>query len=218
MRRIPEPELMLDEAQARAYANADFSEPHDHFIRLLQHRLPELPKVGRAIDLGCGPGDISFRFGLAHPEWTIDAVDASPAMLEIGRARARDAHPRARIEFYEELLPVNQLPHDSYDLLFSNSLLHHLPNAAILWSTIQRFAAAPTRVFVMDLIRPESRDEAKALVDRYAEGEPEVLRRDFYHSLLAAYRPDEIKEQLNLAGLAPLDVEQVSDRHVIVWR
>ncbi len=34
MKRIPEPELMDGAEQASAYAEADFSEPHDHFMIL----------------------------------------------------------------------------------------------------------------------------------------------------------------------------------------
>src|SRR5690349_165975 len=36
VQRILEPELMLDPAQAQAYASADFEEPHSRFITLLR--------------------------------------------------------------------------------------------------------------------------------------------------------------------------------------
>ena len=209
---------MLDEVQARAYAEADFSEPHDRFVTLLQKRLSNLPEAGRALDLGCGPGDISFRFATALPGWSADGIDASPPMLEIARKRARGSPFETRIAFHEGLLPVEKLPRDSYELFFSNSLLHHLPDPAILWSTIDRFAGAGTRVFVMDLLRPDSPEDARALVDRYAEAEPEILRTDFYNSLLAAYRLEEIEDQLKIAGLSFFQVERISDRHVIIWK
>ena len=35
MKRVLEPELMLDEHQVRAYAEADFEIPHQDFIRRL---------------------------------------------------------------------------------------------------------------------------------------------------------------------------------------
>lgn len=209
---------MLDAAQVRAYAEADFSEPHDHFVALLQDRLSPLPETGHALDLGCGPGDISFRFAAALPGWSVDGIDASPPMLEIAKRRLRGSPLEARIAFQEGMLPVEKLPRDSYDLFFSNSLLHHLPDPAILWSTIDRFAGSESRVFVMDLLRPESQDAAKALVNRYAGAEPEVLRTDFYNSLLAAYRLEEIGDQLKLAGLSSFGVERISDRHVIIWK
>jgi len=52
MQRIPEPELMTDQEQAIAYANADFEEPHNHFITLLKEAVGgKLPESGRAVDL-----------------------------------------------------------------------------------------------------------------------------------------------------------------------
>jgi hypothetical protein len=48
-------------------------------------------------------------------------------------------------------------------------------------------------VLVMDLMRPASPAAAEALVEQYAAGEPEVLRRDFYNSLLAAFEPGEVR-------------------------
>jgi hypothetical protein len=53
-------------------------------------------------------------------------------------------------------------------------------------------------------------------VDEYAGTEPEILRRDFFNSLLAALRPEEIMELLAQAGLTPFQVEAVGDRHMIV--
>ncbi len=77
-------------------------------------------------------------------------------------------------------------------------------------------AATDVCLFVQDLMRPQSPDAARALVDRYAPGEPDVLRRDFYNSLLAAFTPDEVRAQLAAAGLDALVVEPVTDRHMTI--
>jgi len=217
MDRIPEPELMLDWDQARAYASADFEEPHSRFIALLQEKLPELPADGRALDLGCGSGDISLRFARAFSAWSVDAVDGSRAMLDHARQAADESGLTERIRFLERVLPSDSLPAKDYDLLFSNSLLHHLADPATLWSSVRACSHSTSAVFIMDLLRPANRADARALVDRYANGEPDVLRTDFYNSLLAAYRPREILELLEQSSLAHLELEVVSDRHWIVW-
>ena len=64
MQRVAEPELMLEDEQARVYAAADFDEPNALCMALLQERLPGLPAVGGAADLGCGPGEITLRLAL----------------------------------------------------------------------------------------------------------------------------------------------------------
>src|SRR5690606_5113430 len=86
MQRIPEPELMLDPNQARAYAEADFSEPHTQFVAQLLERVGPLPAQGRALDLGCGSGDVTLRVARALPGWRLLGLDASPAMLKLARA------------------------------------------------------------------------------------------------------------------------------------
>ena len=55
-------------------------------------------------------------------------------------------------------------------------------------------------MLVQDLTRPDSVATADALVDRYADGEPELLRRDYFQSLLAAFTIDEIRAQLDTVG------------------
>ena len=217
MDRVPEPELMDDPAQALAYAGADFAEPHGRFVELVFERLPGLPARGRALDLGCGPGDIALRFLRARPGWNVDAIDGSRAMLDLARSAATSAGLADRVRFVEGVLPGAVPPSIAYELVLSNSLLHHLHEPDVLWQTARRWSRPGTRLFVMDLIRPESPDAATGLIDRYAAGEPAVLRRDFYNSLLAAFTPDEIRNQLERASLGHLSVAAVSDRHAIVW-
>jgi ubiquinone/menaquinone biosynthesis C-methylase UbiE len=217
MERTPEPELMTAAEQVAAYAAADFAEPHDHFVRLLSRRLADLAATGRAADLGCGPCDIAIRFARAYPSWTIDAVDGSQAMLDAAVPGIERAGISARIACHCLRLPGEPPSGRQYDLVFSNSLLHHLADPSVLWSTLHRWTRPGGAVFVMDLLRPHSRDAARGLVDAYATGEPEVLRSDFYNSLLAAYRPDELRSQLESVRLADLAVEVVSDRHWIAW-
>jgi len=102
--------------------------------------------------------------------------------------------------------------------VLSNSLLHHLRDPLVLWSAVRRHGAPGAPVFIMDLKRPADSAEAGRLVDAYAAGEPEVLRHDFYRSLLAAFEIEEIRHQLGVAGLADfLSVRAVSDRHVAAW-
>ena len=216
MERVPEPELMNDAEQARAYAGADFALPHQHFIELLCERFPD-EEPAFALELGCGAGDICMRFARTFPHSVVHGVDGAEAMLACGRAALRASGLEGRVELVRGYLPADAPPRDRYDLVFSNSLLHHLADPRVLWQSALRFAERNAPLFVMDLLRPASRDEAASLCQCYAAGEPPILQRDFEHSLLAAYRPDEVRAQLVEVGLGSLSVEVVSDRHLIVW-
>jgi ubiquinone/menaquinone biosynthesis C-methylase UbiE len=214
MKRVLEPELMEDDEQVKAYAEADFEIPHSQFIERLQAFVNEPDFSGTALDLGCGPGDISRRFAKAYPLSEVYAVDGSAAMINYGKLLITD-ELKPRITFIHGLLPHVSLPQASYGIIFSNSLLHHLPNPMVLWDVIKKYAVPGTRIVVMDLLRPDSIDEALAMVQAYAAGEPDILKRDFYQSLLAAFRMEEIAGQIAQAGL-DLSIEQISDRHVFI--
>lgn len=216
MEREPEPELMDDAEQAAAYARADFEEPHARFIQLFRETFAGEEIGGTVLDLGCGPADIALRFAQAYPRCAVQGVDGAAAMLEHGEARLQQAGLTARVQLIHAYLPDASLPLAAYDAIISNSLLHHLRDPVVLWRTIRRYAKAGAPIFVMDLLRPASRAAAQALVDNYAADEPPILRHDFFHSLLAAYRLEEVIAQLRGAGLGHLQVGQVSDRHILV--
>ena len=104
-----------------------------------------------------------------------------------------------------------------FDSIISNSLLHHLQDSAILWDALKSYGRTGTHVLIMDLLRPATRRAAAQLVTTYAGGEHELLKQDFYNSLLAAYTEEEIKIQLKMARLSKLKIQRVSDRHIIVY-
>lgn len=218
MQRILEPELMDDLEQARAYHNADFSESHGQRVNLFRDRLPSTHFRGKVLDLGCGSGDIIFRFAKAFDQLQFAAVDGSEAMLSIARNELRkNSTLLPRVEFVEAFIPSDSIPVDDYKVIMSHSFLHHLHNPLVLWTTIKQFARPNTFIFVADLKRPPSLEAAKQIIEEQAAGEPEVLRLDFYNSLCAAFTLDEISDQLTTAGLDHLTVESVGDNHVLIY-
>lgn len=213
MKRIPEPELMDSEAQASAYAGADFSESNTLFTEQFLARFRELDSGGHLADLGCGPADICIRLCRALPGWRVTGLDAGPNMLRHAALAVAGAGMQDRIDLRLSHLPDPELPARSFQAVTSNSLLHHLPEPGVLWSTIQQIAAPGAAVQVMDLRRPADEDTAAELVDTYAADAPQVLKDDFYHSLLAAYTPEEVARRLKEHGHGFLEISLPSDRH-----
>jgi 2-polyprenyl-3-methyl-5-hydroxy-6-metoxy-1,4-benzoquinol methylase len=216
MQRIPEPELMDEAEQAMAYAMADFEEPNQRFVGYFESTFPEL-RAGAVLDLGCGPGDIVIRLAARHPGLVVHGIDGSSAMLHFACERLHQSPGLSgRVQFVEGILPGASLPLPAYDAIISNSLLHHLHDPAVFWSAVRESGAPDAAVLVMDLFRPPSAAAARAIVEKYAAAEPEVLRKDFHASLCAAFEPGEIRAQLAASGLGGLEVQTVSDRHVLV--
>lgn len=214
MQRALEPELMDDPAQALVYARADFEEENQGFVARFLESYPDL-KDAHVLDLGCGPADIPIRLARALPECRVTGVDGSAPMIAIGREAVRAAGLADRITLRCERFQ-NMALAEKADAVISNSLLHHVPNALQFWYALRQVAKPGAVVLVMDLLRPDSPEEAQALVDRYAAGEPAMLRRDFYHSLLAAFTDDEVAAQLTALNLSRLLVDVPDDRHWVV--
>jgi len=214
MNRVLEPELMDDPEQAKAYAAADFSQENQVFVERFREYFPDFHE-GHVIDVGCGPGDIPIRFARAFPTCRITGIDASAPMVHLAERAVQQAGLSERItlrcERFQDTAGANQA-----DAGISNSLLHHLPNPLLFWNKLRRLVKPGSPILVMDLLRPYSTEEAQAIVDRYAAGESDILRRDFYNSLLAAFTEDEVTTQLARMNLTRLLIDLPDDRHWVV--
>lgn len=214
MPRVLEPELMDDPEQALVYAQADFEKENQGFVDRFREYFPEFTE-GHILDLGCGPGDIPVRFAGALPSCRITGVDASEPMIGLAGVAVKQAGLADRITFRCERFQAVSLV-EPVDAAVSNSLLHHVPNPLQFWYRLRQLVKPGSPVLVMDLLRPGSPEEAQVIVDRYAAKEPEILRRDFYRSLLAAFTEDEVAAQLAEMNLSRLIVDVPDDRHWVV--
>jgi ubiquinone/menaquinone biosynthesis C-methylase UbiE len=216
MERVTEPELMDEAAQAQAYSEADFANPHQAVVTHFVERFPEFD-AGRVIDLACGPADVTTRLALALTNATFVGVDGADAMIALGRERIARIGLADRVTLEPRFLPDPSLRElRPFDAAVCTGALHHFHDPMVLWNTIRDVSTAGTRVLVQDLTRPPSEAAARALVDQYAGDEPEVLQRDYYQSLRAAFTLAEIRDQLAAVGFTNFDVDAVSDRHVVV--
>ena len=184
--RRAEPELMDESEQAKAYAQADFSVAHESFVDFFEAVFKGLP-VGHVLDLGCGSGDVSCRFARRFPKVRLDGIDGSRAMLHWGYKAVAERQLQQRVRLHHGYLPGADFPRRDYDIVISNSLLHHLADPAVLWRLLPMAGRPGARVFVMDLVRPATLEEARRLKQLYSSEEPPILQRDFFNSLLAAY-------------------------------
>jgi ubiquinone/menaquinone biosynthesis C-methylase UbiE len=216
MERTPEPELMDENEQAAAYAAADWSESHGKIPGYFRERFPKFVS-GQVLDLGCGTADVTVRFVKAFPLVIALGADGSDAMLEFGKRRIRDERLESRITLENHYLPDPSLEKQQFDAAVCNSLLHHMADPVVLWRTAARCVKPGAPVLLVDLLRPADHDAAVRLVNEHAKDAPPVLQRDFIASLHAAYSLDEVRRQLNAAGLPQFRVDQVDQFHLVGW-
>lgn len=216
MQRIPEPELMDDIEQAQAYVATDV-DAHIDVLHLLEQFLPYLDFEGDILDLGCGPGNFTFKLAQRFPEKSITAIDGSSAMLGLAN-KHKQHHPDLykNINFIQAMIPSTDIPKKEYGLIVSTRFLHHLHNPQFLWETIQAHQNPKTKIFIADLKRPASKSVAKWIVHAFAADQSTFFKEDLYYSLLAAFTPEEIHEQLQAANLAGLSVSTHADAYLVI--
>ena len=73
----------------------------------------------RVLDVGCGPGDLTERF-VKEAGADVKAIDTSPRMVELARARGIDAR----------VGDIEQIPFADaeFDCVFAGWVLYHVPN------------------------------------------------------------------------------------------
>ncbi|HHC30152.1 MAG TPA: class I SAM-dependent methyltransferase [Rhodobacterales bacterium] len=123
----------------------------------------ELPEGAHLLDIGCGLGDSAHRFLKAG--FTVDAVDASPAMVSGARALGVSA----RVGSFDDV--VGQ---DLYDGIWVSYSLLHVPRTEVVGhlARLHRALKPGGRFHIgMKLGTGERRDELGRLYVYYSEDE-----------------------------------------------
>ena len=215
MDRILEPEVMDDPEQVLAYAQANFEAENQGFVDRFLELYDDVDEA-HILDLGCGPGDIPLRLIRQRPACCITGIDASAPMIDWAKRMAQEAGQQDRLTFLCQKFQDLSLDVPA-DAVISNSLVHHVPNPLRFWYAVKTSLKSGGPVLVMDLMRPESDEAARNLVERYASDAPARLRQDFFNSLLAAFTEDEVAAQLAELNLSRLMVDVPDDRHWVVY-
>jgi SAM-dependent methyltransferase len=100
-------------------------------------RLAGLRPGMRVLDVGCGPGDVSFVAArLVSPTGTVLGVDAAPEMIGLARVRAAEQGLSA-VHFTQAAIDAIALD-EPVDAVIGRLILMHLPDPA---ATLQRLSS-----------------------------------------------------------------------------
>ena len=212
MERVLEPEVMDTAEEADGYDSMDHSEPNAAFVA----RLAELGARGRMLDLGTGPGHIPLLVCARIPGASVVGIDLSRHMLAHAE-RHRLASPfAARVEFRVADAKGLDFEDASFDTVFSNTILHHIPDPRPFLAEARRVLKPGGVLLVRDLYRPPTPERALELVRLHAAEASPCQQELFHASLKAALTRDELRAVADAAGLADAEIVIDSDRHVSV--
>jgi ubiquinone/menaquinone biosynthesis C-methylase UbiE len=210
MKRILEPEAMDTVEEAEGYDSMDHSEANESFI----DRLLALGACGRMLDLGTGPAQIPILLCERRPEVSVVGIDLAHHMLRVAAANVERSELGERIDLRHGDAKDLDLEPTSFDTVYSNTILHHIPDPRPFLSEAARLVKPNGTLLIRDLFRPESRERLEELVDLHAQGANEYQRGLFGASLNAAFTPEELRAIADESGLAHAEVVVDTDRHM----
>ncbi|MBD0253854.1 MAG: class I SAM-dependent methyltransferase [Rubrobacter sp.] len=127
-------------------------------LEQVRRELDKFGPAGEVLELACGTGLWTVK--LARHAASITAVDASPEVLEINRARLREAHPEVPVRYVLADL-FDWSPQEAYDVVFFGFWLSHVPpeRFAAFWELVRSALRPGGRAFFVDSLGPEAPEE-----------------------------------------------------------
>jgi len=210
--RVLEPEAMDTPEEAGDYDAMDHSEVNARFVAdLLAAHGP--CRGGSLLDVGTGPARIPIALCEADAAARVLALDLAEAMLVLARRNVAEAGLAGRITCVRGDGKALSWPDGQFEAVFSNTIVHHIPDPAPALAEMVRLVAPGGTLFVRDLARPDSQAAVAALVAAYTGGESPPARRLFEASLHAALTVPEVQAIATALGLPRDGITMTSDRH-----
>jgi len=215
LERVLEPEVMDTREEAVAYDEMDHAEVNRKFVDDLRDGGP----VGELVlDVGTGTALIPVQLCLAEPNVRIMATDLSANMLDLAYYNIEADGVVEQIQLAQIDAKAMPMDDDTFDLVMSNSIVHHIPEPMQTLRESLRVTKPGGRLFFRDLFRPDSNEELTRLVETYVGDEEEHARNLFADSLHAALTVaemqalvDELAKENGWQSLGK--VTATSDRH-----
>jgi ubiquinone/menaquinone biosynthesis C-methylase UbiE len=210
LERILEPEVMDTEEDAEEYEAIPNDDVNAAFAA---HAVALSPGARDVLDIGTGPGHIAILVAKSHPSVRVTAIDLAESMLVRARRNLARSGVGDRVEVLRRDAKATRFSDASFDLVLSNSLVHHLPEPIAFFRELVRVSRAGAGLLVRDLLRPTSSAALEELVRVYADECSAYQRRLFADSLHASLTVAEVRGLCEEAGLEDVTVSQTSDRH-----
>ena len=210
LERKLEPELMDDPEESQAYDDMDHSAVNRQFVIDF---LDSGPAGDEVLDLGTGTARIPIELCRQEQDCRIIASDAAVSMLEVAKINVAIEGFEHRIQLHHGDSKDLQFDDSLFDSVISNSLIHHVPKPEVVLAEMVRVVRPGGRLFVRDLMRPETLEEVERFVAAYSGQENKENQQLFRQSLIAALSLIEIRGMIEDAGFDAAGVQATSDRH-----
>lgn len=208
--RTLEPEVMDSSEEATDYDAMDHHQVNELFV---QDLLAAVPNPQDVLDIGTGTAQIPVLLCKQRTNCRILAIDMAISMLELARYNIEAAGVIQQVQLAQMDAKQLTFPEEMFDLVMSNSIIHHIPDPEPVVAEITRVLRPGGHVFIRDLLRPDDEETCQHLVETYTGQSNAHQQEMFCNSLRAALTLEEIRQMVRKQGWAPETVQQTSDRH-----
>ena len=200
--RKPEPEAMNDSDEVEAYSSAAAQAYLDSIDNTLVDQIAGLGITrGRLLDIGTGPGGIPLKVAQRMPEMKVVGVDFSANMIRAAKKSAVEQGLDGRAIFQVADGKRLCFADSTFDIVISNSVLHHLENPAPFFNEMARVVKPQGAVLLRDLRRP-SRLAFPLHVRWFGRYYSGLMKKLYVDSVHAAYTGRELSGLLQGSALA----------------
>ena len=219
MPRTPEPEVMAEADEVEAYASAAAQAYLDAIDNTLVEQVVSLAPTDHAsgaagdssalsgwlLDVGTGPGGIPLKLVRRFPGLRAVGIDRSLNMVRAARQSAREQGRADRAFFLVADARRIAFPDGCFDIVLSNSVLHHLHDPVPVLNEMARLAKPSGMVLLRDLRRPSRLAFALHVgwFGRYYSG---LMKKLYVDSVRAAYTASELRALLRGSALTDAEV------------
>jgi ubiquinone/menaquinone biosynthesis C-methylase UbiE len=224
VKRTLEVEAMDTEEEALDYDAMNHADVNTSFCTDLIASLPLMERGTQMCDLGTGTARIPIELCKRLSMCRVMAIDLSREMIKVAERNVQAAGMNQRVfPLVDDAKALKALAGGlTMDAVFSNSVVHHIPEPEAFLREAFAHVGAGGVLFVRDLVRPETPEEATRLADLYAPLDrtnaaalaTSTRQRDLLlASLHAALTVAEVLELVVPLGIPANAVKQTSDRH-----
>jgi ubiquinone/menaquinone biosynthesis C-methylase UbiE len=160
--------------------------------------------LGKALEIGPGPGFISLELAKLLPEMDIVGLDLSETMIEMAEKNAQVHGLTDRVRFEQGDAADMPFEDDSFDLIVSSGSLHHWDKPARIFNEIHRVLKPSGSALIFDL----RGDAPKESVDEMARAiDSKVMRWGLRHSFAEGYTAQEIEKIVGKTPFVEPEIE-----------
>jgi ubiquinone/menaquinone biosynthesis C-methylase UbiE len=170
-------------------------------------------QIGKALEIGPGPGYISIELAILSPELQIIGLDISDTMIEIARNNIKAFGLSDRIELKKG--DASKMPFEglNFDFVISNGSLHHWKKPVDIFNEIYRVLKQGCEALISDLRKDAPEEKIKEWADII---DSKIMRWGLKHSFRESYTAQQIEKIIRGTPFKDFEI-QVQEINLEIW-